>query len=39
MGYLSSLPQRTNLADVLKRFPKGWEPLLVAHDVMLRGES
>lgn len=39
MGYLSSLPQRTNLADVLKRFPKGWAPLLEAHDVILRGES
>ncbi len=39
MGHLPSLPKRTNLADVLKRFPKGWGPLLEAHDVFLRGES
>ncbi len=39
MGFLPSLPERTNLADVLKAFPKGWAPLLVAHDDILRGPS
>lgn len=39
MGFLPSLPARTNLADVLKAFPKGWAPLLVVHDEILRGPS
>ena len=39
MGFLPSLPERTNLADVLKRFAKGWAPLLEAHDEILRGPS
>lgn len=39
MSFLPSLPKKTNLADVLKRFPKGWAPLLDAHDGILRGES
>ncbi len=39
MGFLPSLPERTNLADVLKAFPKGWAPLLAAHDAILRGAS
>ncbi|RMF74434.1 MAG: peroxidase [Alphaproteobacteria bacterium] len=39
MGFLPSLPARTNLADVLKTFPKGWAPLLAAHDEILRGPS
>lgn len=39
MGFLKSLPEKTNLADVLRRFPKGWKPLLEAHDLILRSES
>lgn len=39
MGYLPSLPEQTNLSDVLKAYPKGVEPLLRYHDDILRGPS
>ncbi len=39
MPFLSSLPENTDLADVLKRFPDSVKPLLEYHDVILRGPS
>lgn len=39
MSFLPSLPKKTNLADVIKAFPKGWEEMLDYHDVILRGDS
>ncbi|MCH8202688.1 MAG: peroxidase-related enzyme [Proteobacteria bacterium] len=39
MSFLPSLPDPTNLGDVLKAFPKGVPELLAYHDVILRGPS
>lgn len=39
MSYLPSLPDPTDLGDVLKAFPKGVPELLAYHDVILRGHS
>lgn len=39
MAYLPSLPDPTNLADVIKQFPKGWATLLDFHDEVLRSEG
>jgi uncharacterized peroxidase-related enzyme len=39
MGHLSSLPQPTHLADVIKAFPNGWPDLLRLHDAILRGDG
>lgn len=39
MSFLPSLPDPTNLGDVLKAFPKGVPELLAYHDVILRGSS
>ncbi len=39
MPFLPKLPKKTNLADVIKAFPKGWEDMLDYHDVILRGDS
>lgn len=40
MGFFPSLPEKTNLSDVLKAWPeKGAEPLLKYHDAILREAS
>lgn len=39
MSFLPSLPTRTNLSDVVKSFPKGWEAIFDFHDQVLRGRS
>ena len=39
MPHLASLPEPTNLSDVLKTFPKGVPALLAYHDAILRGPS
>lgn len=36
---IPSLPESPNLADVLRAFPRGWPPLLDAHDEILRAAS
>jgi len=36
---LTNMPENPVLGDVFKRFPKGIEPLLAYHDVILRGPS
>ena len=36
---LTNMPASPVLGDVFKRFPKGIEPLLAYHDVILRGPS
>jgi uncharacterized peroxidase-related enzyme len=36
MPHLPSLPEQAHLADVLRRFPSTWEPLLHFHDQLLR---
>ncbi len=39
MSFLPSLPEKTNLADVIKAFPSGWPEMLAFHDRILRAES
>ncbi|RMD87800.1 MAG: peroxidase [Alphaproteobacteria bacterium] len=39
MPFLPSLPEPTNLADVIRAFPEGWAEMLAYHDCILRGES
>lgn len=39
MALFPSLPETPHLADVYKRFPEHVKPLLVYHDLLLRGES
>jgi len=39
LGFLPSLPEPTNLPDVMKQFPKGWASMLTFHDEILRSES
>ncbi len=39
MSFFPSLPATPHLADVYKRFPDHVKPLLVYHDLLLRGES
>ncbi len=39
MSFLPSLPDPTNLGDVLKAFSKGVPELLAYHDAILRGPS
>ncbi|GAB4124427.1 MAG: carboxymuconolactone decarboxylase family protein [Rhodothalassiaceae bacterium] len=39
MSFLPSLPKKTNLSDVVKRFPSGWEAMFDFHDEVLRGKS
>lgn len=39
MPFLPSLPEPTNLNDVIRTFPKGWPEMLDMHDAVLRGES
>jgi uncharacterized peroxidase-related enzyme len=39
MALFPSLPENPHLADVFRAFPECVEPLLVYHDVLLRGES
>ena len=39
MPFLPSLPEKTNLSDVFKAFPKGFKPLMEFHDEVLRGPS
>ena len=39
MPFLPSLPEKTNLSDVYKAFPKGVRPLMKFHDEVLRGPS
>lgn len=39
MGFLPSLPEKTNLADVLQAHPKGVGHLLDYHDAILRSPS
>lgn len=39
MTLFPSLPDAPHLADVYKRFPEHVKPLLVYHDLLLRGES
>lgn len=39
MGFLPSLPEKTNLSDVFKAYPKGVGHLLRYHDAILRSPS
>ena len=39
MGFLPSLPEKTNLSDVFKAYPKGVANLLRYHDDILRSNS
>ncbi|MCR9079818.1 MAG: peroxidase-related enzyme [Hyphomonadaceae bacterium] len=39
MALFPSLPEIAHLSDVYKKFPKQLKPLLMYHDVLLRGES
>ncbi len=39
MALFPSLPETPHLADVYRRFPEHVKPLLVYHDLLLRGES
>ena len=39
MASFTSLPDPTDLADVLRRFPVGWPALLDAHDSILRAPA
>jgi len=39
MAFLPSLPDPTNLSDVMRVFPKGWAVMLAYHDELLRSES
>ena len=39
MPFLPSFPEKTNLSDVFKAFPKGIKPLMEYHDEVLRGPS
>ena len=39
MLLFESLPKNPHLADVFKAFPRGTQPLLEFHDIVLRGES
>lgn len=39
MGFLPSLPKKTNLAHAIRGFPGGWPELLAFHDAVLRAES
>lgn len=39
MALFPSLPETPHLADVYKRFPEHVKPLLVYHDLLLRGDS
>lgn len=39
MTFFPSIDDEGGLAEVLKRFPRGVDPLLAFHDELLRGES
>jgi len=39
MPFLPSLPEKANLSDVFKAFPRGFKPLMEFHDEALRGPS
>lgn len=39
MAYLKSLPEKSHIADVFLKFPKGIPELLEFHDLYLRAES
>jgi uncharacterized peroxidase-related enzyme len=39
MGFIPSLPEQTNLSDVIKAFSKGWPEMLAFHDAVLRSDS
>ncbi|GJL91635.1 carboxymuconolactone decarboxylase family protein [Hyphococcus sp.] len=39
MALFPSLPETPHLADVYRRFPEHVKPILIYHDLLLRGES
>ena len=39
MSFLQSMPDRTSLLEVFKAYPQTAKPLIVFHQVLMRGES